>query len=245
MPFTLKGHSLCSRIFETMQIETLGIKSASSALAARHGEGKTRKHTATIHVSVCVCVCLMFVCCLYSGIIEHTNMGKILIEVDKSPFQMDLQLFTSRVNGWRKSYTIWEYDHHIHYLYFFVIRFSTSEVVLNFFHHQHPPRLFLWLPRVSNSIQFLDQRNLSNDLCVFLRHLLWESKCSFKFWPPFSVPPALAEFTTSAIVPSYWMDGIHAVCLNNSEKSCHGASKTRSFTIQLLLYPVHSVACTS
>ena len=43
------------------------------------------------------------------------------------------------------------------------------------------------------------------------------------------------------------MDGIQAVCLNNSEKSCHGASKTRSFTftIQFLLYSVHSVACTS
>ena len=45
------------------------------------------------------------------------------------------------------------------------------------------------------------------------------------------------------------MDGIQAVCLNNSEKSCHGASKTRSktrsFTIQLLLYSVHSVARTS
>ena len=65
MPFALKGHSLCSRIFETMQIETLGIKSASSALAARHGEGKTRKHTATIHVSVCVCVCLSDVCVLF------------------------------------------------------------------------------------------------------------------------------------------------------------------------------------
>ena len=125
------------------------------------------------------------------------------------------------------------------------VQYITSEVVLNFFHHQHPPRLFLWLPRVSNSIQFLDQRNLSNDLCVFLRHLLWESKCSFKFWPPFSVPPALAEFTTSAIVPSYWMDGIHAVCLNNSEKSCHGTSKTRSFTIQIWLYSVHYVACKS
>ena len=122
----------------------------------------------SMFLSVCVCVCLMFVCCLYSGIIEHTNMGKILIEVDKSPFQMDLQLFTSRVNGWRKSYTIWEYDRHIHYLYFFVIRFSTSAVVLNFFHHQHPPRLFLWLPRVSNSTQFLAQRNLSNDSRIYI-----------------------------------------------------------------------------
>ena len=61
MRFTLKGHNLCSRVFETMQIETLGITSASSALAARHGEGKTRKHAATVHVSVCVCV---FVWCL-------------------------------------------------------------------------------------------------------------------------------------------------------------------------------------
>ena len=71
---------------------------------------------------------------------------------------------------------------------------------------------------------------------MFLRQLLWESKCSFKVWPsPFSVPPALPEFTTSAIVPSYWMDGIHAICLKKLEKSCHGASETRSFSSQFLI----------
>ena len=74
-------------------------------------------------VCVCVCVC-MVVCYQYSGIIERKNMAKILIEVEKSPFQLDFQLFTSRVHGWRKSYTIWEYDHHIHSSYFFAIRFS-------------------------------------------------------------------------------------------------------------------------
>ena len=104
----------------------------------------------TCGLCVCVCVC-MVVCYQYSGIIERKNMAKILIEVEKSPFQLDFQLFTSRVHGWRKSYTIWEYDHHIHSSYFFAIRFSTSEMVLNVFHHQHPPRLFLWLPRVSSS----------------------------------------------------------------------------------------------
>ena len=51
-PFTLKGHSFCSRILEITQIETLGITSASSALAAPHAghAGKT-----CCHVFVCAC----------------------------------------------------------------------------------------------------------------------------------------------------------------------------------------------
>ena len=57
-PFTLKGHNLSSRIFETSQIETLRITSASSALAVPRGKGKQEKHAAIIHISICVWVCL-------------------------------------------------------------------------------------------------------------------------------------------------------------------------------------------
>ena len=50
---------------ETTEIETLGIMSASSALAARHGKGKREKHAAIIHVSVCDQVCVSVCVCLH------------------------------------------------------------------------------------------------------------------------------------------------------------------------------------
>jgi len=151
-PFKLKGHNFCSRISETMQIETLGITSASSALAARR-RGKREKHAAIIHISVSVCVCVSLrVCISYSGVIEHETIGKALFEVDESAFQLDFHLFASRVHGSWKSYTTWEYDYHIPSLYFFAIGFSTFEVVLNEFHSSpvsfETVSPFLWLPRV-------------------------------------------------------------------------------------------------
>ena len=71
-PFTLKGHNFCSRISETMQIETLGITSASSALATRR-KGKREKHAAIIHISVSVCVCV-FVCMFVYHTVVSLNM---------------------------------------------------------------------------------------------------------------------------------------------------------------------------
>ena len=78
--------------------------------------------------------------------------GKALFEFDESAFQVDFHLFASRVHGWWKSYTTWEYDYHIPSLYFFAIGFSTFEVVLNEFHSSpvsfETVSPFLWLPRV-------------------------------------------------------------------------------------------------
>ena len=48
----------------------------------------------------------------------------------------------------------------IHSLYFFVIRFSSFEVVLNFIHHQYRSRLFLWLPKFKIPL-FFAQRNFA------------------------------------------------------------------------------------
>ena len=78
MPFTLKGHNFCSRIFETMQIEALGITSASSALAALHGKGKGEK---TCRRSPCFCVCVS-VCIL--SIQQHHWTWKYRKEFDWS-----------------------------------------------------------------------------------------------------------------------------------------------------------------
>ena len=52
-PFTLKGHNFCSRIFEITQIETLGIKRSSLALAVPKGKAHGKNMPPCF---VCVCV---------------------------------------------------------------------------------------------------------------------------------------------------------------------------------------------
>ena len=82
-------------------------------------ENRKNMPPSSIFLSVCGCVCL-HVCILYSVVIEHEIVRKILFEVDESAFQMDFQLFTSCVHGWRKSYTTWEHDHLSHSFFVFL-----------------------------------------------------------------------------------------------------------------------------
>ena len=67
MPVTLKSRNFCCRIFETMQIETLGITSASSAFAhSRTGREKGKNMPPlSMFMSVCVCVCVCLCVCMF------------------------------------------------------------------------------------------------------------------------------------------------------------------------------------
>ena len=74
----LKGQNFCSRIFETTQIETLGITSTSKASAPLHAKHTTK----TCRHSGCVCVCVRLHVCNTIVSLHICHMRKILFKVE-------------------------------------------------------------------------------------------------------------------------------------------------------------------
>ena len=157
-------------------------------------------------------------------------MGKILFKVEVR-ISNEFQVFSPRVHGCQKSYTMGIWFPHS----FFVFLWNTKKnmwVVLNFIRQQHPSRLFLWLPRVQNSTQFLLQRRnfvkwflhtwdpyfrsqsgVSDRGCLFF--------CTLEFQIhllPFLSSRLPSCRMPSCRMPSCWMDGMHAICLSTNEK---------------------------